>query len=424
MNAAIAPLLIALFSFYLRIKDLARPKGFVFDEVYYVDGARDLIKYGVEVTGSRPEFVVHPPLGKWLIAVGIKLFGDNEFGWRFSVAVVGALLILLIALIAHRLFASRILTAAASLLMALDGLALVHSRTALLDLFLTFFILIATYFWLQERFVLVGIALGCALAIKWSAAYFLLFFVLISLYRIFTHLELIEMPRAIVKKFGSLTLVPLGLYLMSWWGWFASARGWDRNWSKNPFASLWHYHAEMLHFHTTLTQRHSYQANPWSWSLMLRPTSFFYATPKGCGAPSCSQEVLALGTPLLWWSGTIALAVAFGLWVSSIYRRKSDRALNVIMIGIGAGYLPWFFFQKRTVFSFYAIIFEPFLILALIYCAHRLLMIPGRRRDVTIGLGIFLLVLALNFFYFLPLFNATPLTYDSWLARMWLPSWI
>jgi len=424
MTAAIAPILIALISFYLRLKDLARPRGFVFDEVYYVDGARDLLKYGVEVTGSKPEFVVHPPLGKWLIAGGIKIFGDNEFGWRFSVALFGSALILLIALIAHKLFSSPLLTAGASLLMALDGLALVHSRTALLDLFLTFFVLLATYFWLADKYLYFGISIGCALAIKWSAAYFLIIFFLIALYRIFSYQEIREMPKALVKKFGSLVLLPLAIYLLSWWGWFRSDRGWDRTWSNNPLVSLWHYHVEMLNFHTNLTEKHSYQANPWSWSLMLRPTSFFYATPKGCGAPSCSQEVLALGTPLLWWSGTIAMVVLVGMWISAISQRRSNNALNLIIIGIAAGYLPWFFFQKRTVFSFYAIVFEPFMILAILYLIYRLQKIEHRSREVKIGIGIYLFLIALNFLYFLPLYIATPIPYDAWYARMWLPSWI
>ena len=55
MVAAIAPILIALLSFFLRIVDLGRVKGFIFDEVYYVDGARDLLAYGVEVTGYIPK---------------------------------------------------------------------------------------------------------------------------------------------------------------------------------------------------------------------------------------------------------------------------------------------------------------------------------------------------------------------------------
>ena len=84
-----APILIALVSFILRIWNLGTPKGLVFDEVYYVDGAKDLLKYGVEVTGSSPEFIVHPSVGKWCIGLGIKLFGDNAFGWRVYTSSLG-----------------------------------------------------------------------------------------------------------------------------------------------------------------------------------------------------------------------------------------------------------------------------------------------------------------------------------------------
>ncbi len=110
MIAAIAPIVIATFSFLLRLNNLGSIKTLIFDEVYYVDGARDFLKYGVEVTGAQSEFVVHPPLGKWMIAAGIKVFGDDSFGWRFTTALVGSLMILLIALIAHKLFRNSLLT--------------------------------------------------------------------------------------------------------------------------------------------------------------------------------------------------------------------------------------------------------------------------------------------------------------------------
>ena len=169
MVAAIAPILIALASFILRLFNIASIKTPIFDEVYYVDGARDFLKYGVEVSGSESEFVVHPPVGKWMIAIGMKLFGDNPLGWRFMTALVGSLMILLIALIAHRLFYSPLLTALAAGLMAIDGLALVHSRTALLDNFLAFFLLTATYLFIARRYWWCGLFLGLALATKWSA---------------------------------------------------------------------------------------------------------------------------------------------------------------------------------------------------------------------------------------------------------------
>ena len=95
-----------------------------------------------------------------------------------------------------------------------------------------------------------------------------------------------------------------------------SDRGWSRQWSSNPLSSWIHYHSEMLNFHTGLTITHPYQANPWSWLIMGRPTSFFYASPDGCSTDNCAQEVLALGTPILWWVGTIAIAVVVGYWIT------------------------------------------------------------------------------------------------------------
>ena len=422
MAAGIAPILIALASFFLRVFHLGNIKTFIFDEVYYVDGARDLLKYGVEVSGNEPEFIVHPPVGKWIIAGGIQFFGDDAFGWRIATAVAGSIMILLVALIAHRLFRNKILTALASALMAVDGLALVHSRTALLDNFLALFILIATYFFLKRQYWWTAIALGLALGTKWSALYFIAIFGLIAIYRVFTHNSGKALLRPTLVRITQFSIVPLFIYCFSWIGWFRSDLGWARQYSSNVFSSLIHYHQQILNFHTSLTEKHSYQANPWIWLIMGRPTSFFYESPKGCGAQNCSQEILALGTPLLWWLATAALCVAVSLWIRGAVFRHFDPALTIIVAGMAAGYLPWFFYQSRTVFTFYAIVFQPFLILALVYCAQLLLTQYGKRGEMLIG-AIFLLIF-LNFIYFLPVYLGDVITYDSWRARMWFPSWI
>ena len=422
--AAIAPILIAIASFVLRIINLGLPKGFIFDEVYYVDGARDLMKYGVEVSGSNPEFIVHPPVGKWLIASGIKLFGDNEFGWRFASAVFGTLLILLFARLIHVLFYSPLLTALGAALMALDGLLLVHSRTALLDLFLTFFTLLGVFLWHRNRHIWAGIAFGLAIGCKWSAIYFVALIGLLAVYRILVAHDIRKSLKPIVAKFAQYGLLPVFVYTLTWIGWFVSDRGWSRQWSSNPLASWFHYHSEMLNFHTGLTEQHPYQANPWSWLIMGRPTSFFYASPQGCEAKDCAQEVLALGTPILWWVGTIAIAVVIGYWIKSLLLRRSDSALNIVVLGMAAGYLPWFAMQQRTAFSFYAIIFEPFMIVAIVYCA-KLLLDSGLKPVVSQSIvgGIFALIL-LCFLFFIPLFTGQIITYEDWRLRMWFESWI
>ena len=422
--AAIAPILIALASFVLRIINLGLPKGFVFDEVYYVDGARDLLKYGVEVDGTNPEFIVHPPVGKWLIASGIKLFGDSEFGWRFASAVFATLLILLFARLVHVLFYSPLLTALGAALMALDGLLLVHSRTALLDLFLTFFTLLGVLLWHRNRHIWAGIAFGLAIGCKWSAIYFVAVIGLIAVYKILVVRDIRKSAQQIAAKFLQYGLLPVVVYTLTWTGWFISDRGWSRQWSSNPFVSWLHYHSEMLNFHTGLTEKHPYEANPWSWLVMGRPTSFFYESPKGCGAKDCAQEVLALGTPILWWVGTISIAVVIGYWIKSLIHHRVDSAANLVVLGVVAGYLPWFAMQQRTVFSFYAIIIQPFLIIAIVYCA-KLLLGSGLRPAVSQSIvgGIFALIV-LCFIFFIPLFTGQVITYEDWQLRMWFESWI
>ena len=424
MTAAIAPVIIAIASFVLRLFNLGSPKGLIFDELYYVDGARDLLNFGVEVTGAEPEFIVHPPLGKWLIAAGIAIFGDNEFGWRFATAVIGTLLILLVARLVHVLFYSPFLTALAAGLMAIDGLLLVHSRTALLDLFLTFFTLLGLYLWSRNRHWWAGFTFGLALGCKWSAVYFIAVIAFITLYRILVAQDIRETPRKIAGAVARYGLLPLTVYTLTWLGWLLTDRGWDRQSSSNPFIALINYHAEMLSFHVGLTEKHPYQSNPLGWLVMSRPTSFFYDAPKGCASDECSREVLALGTPFLWWIGTVAILLVVFHWIKSLRNRTTDSAANIVIIGLVAGLLPWFALPDRTVFTFYAIIIQPFLILAIIYCAK--LLLQSRLKLVvsqSIIAGGFTLIF-LCFLYFLPLFIGQLITYDQWQDRMWFDSWI
>src|SRR5947209_5022941 len=92
-----------------------------------------------------------PPASFWgwagpllVTAFGTYLrFDLSPFGWRFAAALVGSLSILLLARIARRMTRSTLLGCFAGLLLALDGLEFVMSRTALLDIFVMFWVLAA-----------------------------------------------------------------------------------------------------------------------------------------------------------------------------------------------------------------------------------------------------------------------------------------
>src|SRR5580693_2904740 len=145
---------------FLRFYRLGQPHAIVFDETYYVGDAYGILRHGVEINhaanadtlllqgktnilASGGELVVHPPLGKIFIAGGEWLFGLTPFGWRFAVAVIGSISILMTARIARRMTRSTLLGCVAGLLLAVDGLELVLSRTAILDIFVMFWVLAA-----------------------------------------------------------------------------------------------------------------------------------------------------------------------------------------------------------------------------------------------------------------------------------------
>jgi len=402
--------LIIGFALTLRLWRLNQPKGYIFDEIYYAKNAASLINDGVELNAQGDaEFVVHPPVGKWLIGLGIKAFGDNEFGWRISAVIVGSASVLLIFMITQLLFKSFLLSNTAAALMSLDGLHLVMSRVALLDIFLMFFILLTFYLILRNNVWLSGVVIGLAGATKWSAFFLIPLLILLTINFSKFHLSVL------IRRIVQYILTPLAIYLTSWSGWILSSNGWGRQSGSNVLSSLWNYHREIITFHRELTETHAYAANPWSWLVLGRPTSFYYQTPTNCGAPSCSQEILAIGTPMLWWAGVFAIAITFGFFIS-----KPNQISAFVLAGIAGTYLPWFFIQDRTTFYFYSISILPFLILSVINLMNWVLH-KGLDRRYLYG---YLALVGLNFIYFLPILIGLEIPYSDWIDRMWLPSWI
>ncbi|WP_079063224.1 dolichyl-phosphate-mannose--protein mannosyltransferase [Streptacidiphilus griseoplanus] len=430
-------------------------------------------------TGS---FLAHPPMGKWMIAPGEWLFGLNPLGWRFMAAVVGTLSVLMLCRIGRRLFRSTALGCLAGALMAADGLQYVMSRVALLDIFVMFFVLAAFGCLLVDRDrararlaaalpvdeegfagpdpatadragtgprpwrVGAGLLLGLAAATKWNGLYFLAFFAVLTVLWDVGSRRLAGARRpclAVLRRdlgWSALSLLPTATaaYLVTWTGWFASDKGYGRHWADHrggtwswipaTLRSFWHYEYQVYQFNIGLHSPHRYQSNPWSWLVLGRPVLQYYESPKageqGCHAPAgCVQTVLALGTPLLWWSGCCALVYLLYRWAL-----RRDWRAGAVLCAVGAGYLPWFHYQDRTVFSFYAVAFAPFLCLAVAMTVGAMSGPPGasrtRRIQGTAAAGVLVLLIMLNFGYFLPVYTGDTIPYSAWNARMWFTGWI
>ena len=499
----LGPLLVTALGTFLRFNRLSIPHAIVFDETYYVGDAYGILRHGVEINhvhnadgllrtgssthilGTGGEFVVHPPLGKETIAVGEWLFGLTPFGWRLMVAILGSLAILMTARIARRMTRSTLLGCVAGLLLALDGLEFVMSRTALLDISVMFWVLAAFGCLVIDRDrsrarlaaavlrdaesadvaaeaglrppppwpgprlglrwwrVAAGLCLGLAIASKWNGIWFLPVFAVMTLaWDVGARKTAgFTSPGGRTAQDGlwlplSFGLVPAAAYLASWSGWFASPYGYDRQWAvqhgvHNPIwaalDSLYQYQRQVLDFSVTLTQHHPYQSWPWSWLVMSRPVSMYYdGHSHACGVHNCAQEVLAIGTPAIWWASIPALIACLVWWLL-----RRDWRAGAVLAGVAAGWLPWFWYawhDHRTMFFFYAVVFDPFLVIALALCLG-LIIGPARasigRRAVGAGLaGAYLLAVVADFWYMYPLFAAKIIPYTSWLARMWYHHWI
>ncbi|MCU1637846.1 MAG: hypothetical protein JWL94_493 [Microbacteriaceae bacterium] len=486
------PIAVTLLAAVLRLWNLGSPRRLVFDETYYVKDAYSLVKLGyegrwpegadarfvagnVDIFSSDAAYIAHPPLGKWIISLGLQVFGaEDPAGWRISTAIVGVLAVALICLIAFALFRSTLLATVAGGLLAVDGLAIVMSRTALLDNSLMFLALLgfgavlldrrqsaarlarwmtgrahlggSTHWgpalWWRPWLLTAGLLFGLATAVKWSGLYFLAAFAVYTLV-----VDAVARRRAGVQFWLSSTLlrqapvsflltvpVAAAAYLASWTGWLVTDGGYDRDWAKTQgesgilasLQSLWHYQVSIYTTNVGQESPHAYQANPLGWLLLIRPTAFLYdgsvEGEDGCVVSTCARFITSIANPLLWW-----LAVAAALYLLYRLIRRREWQVGLILTGVAAGYLPWLLYTERTVFQFYTIVFLPYLVLGLTFALGLILGRPtdasSRRlsgiRVTAIVLGFIVLVSA----FFWPAWTGLQVSGQYQQLHYWLPTW-
>ena len=68
--------------------------------------------------------------------------------------------------------------------------------------------------------------------------------------------------------------------------------------------------------------------------------------------------MLLLGNPVVWWFGAVAAIWSVVAWVG-----RRDWRYGLVVIGIAVTWLPWLRYDDRPIFSYYAIVILPFLIL-------------------------------------------------------------
>ena len=333
----------------IRLWRIEYPPSKSFDEVYYVDAAENLL------AGKGDPNGVHPPLGKWLIAGGIMVAGDNSFGWRLAPALSGAICVLLVYLLSLKLFNSRTTASMASLLLMLDPLSFVHSRMGMLDIFLPLFSLLACLFLVQGMvdpargklwFALSGVAIGAGLSVKWSLLSILLVLVVSVLFIVKRKGD--SFLRRLERLYLFFVLLPAAVYLLSYLHFFSSG-GSIIDWLGTQ--------GGMLNYHLTMKETHPDALNPILWWIGQHLYYIDYST---------NAQIWAKSNPYTWMPGA---AAAFFLGFEGLRGKKPNQILPTLAFVVQ--YLMWFL-SPRIVFLFYMVPIVPFLHLSLGFCLARI----------------------------------------------------
>jgi len=493
--------LVAL-GFAIRVVNIGRPAYIEFDETYYAKDAWTLLHLGYEGTwgqdandqiaagvvdgwSSTPSFIVHPQLGKWLIASGEQLFGMTPFGWRFASLVFGCLLIGAVVRMARRLGRSTLVGAMAGLFITVDGLSFVLSRIALLDIFEAFFTVAAVGCWLADRDwfrhrladhlrannllnlgggygplllwrpwrLASGLLFGAACGCKWNAVYVLAVFGILSLVHDYRARLMAGAGRSAVRSlvrdglaaFCYLVVGALVVYVATWTSWLLTDGGYDRQWgAQHPddlltralgpaLGSLVHYHYDIYAFHTgdwIAEQTHTYDAKPAGWPIMARVIGIdavngIQPGEDGCTAvdDTCLRVISGAGTPFLWWFACLAVIAGLFFWIGG---RQWNYCVPIV--AAAATWLMWFPSSDRPTFFFYAIMLIPFTATVLALVLGRILGPADapplrRRRGAFIATAATVLIVA-NFIFIYPILTDALMTRRQWLMRMWFSTWI
>lgn len=406
-----------------------------FDEIYH---ARTAYEY---LESYTPYEITHPPLGKGIITLGIRIFGFNPFGWRIMGALFGIAMLPLLYVFAKRIFKRTRYAAIATLLLAVDNMHFALTRIATIDSYSIFFIIAMYYFmyeYMQRSFNrdkfwktlvplgLCGIFFALGAATKWLCLYAAVGLCVLFFYTVFQRVQEYRYAKKhgmeeVTKPFRKrliLTLlfcvlvfliIPALTYCASYQP-YANAAG-----EGYGLKEIWENQKYMLNYHSNLDPDtvHPYSSSAYTWPFSIRPVFFFWAQN---AAPGMEGVIWCMGNPILWWGGIAAILYLLG-------RRKKDgvkdKGMPLTIIAALTGFLPWVF-VTREVFIYHYFAVLPFLIFLIVFTLRHLEQRGRWGKTLSISF-VALCVLAFAMFY--PA-NTGIVVPQTWLKLIrWLPSW-
>lgn len=411
-----------------------------FDEIYHARTAYEFVH------GLTTYETTHPPLGKIIMSLGVRIFGMNPFGWRIMGVLLGILMLPVLYALSRRLFKETWIATVATIMFAFDFMHFSQTRIATIDVFVTFFIICSYYFMykyyqmsfydtsLKQTFMTLGacgILMGCQMAAKWTGVYAaaglaVIFFCTLGK-RVQEYLYAKKHMGGvtngishdyIVKNFRGLAIktilfccvffvvIPAVIYTCS----YIPFRTYDG--TTNLVKKMLDNQSLMFNYHKGVDQDHPFKSRWWQWPIMYRPIWYFSGTVDAVKG----EGISAFGNPFVWWAGIPAF---FYLVHRTI--RKIDKKALFLIIAYLSQYLPWVF-VGRTTFIYHYFTSVPFVVLMVAYCFY--ILVKEKKVPKGVIFGYTALVVAV-FLLFYPVLAGQPINKEFvYKFLRWMDSWV
>jgi len=354
--------------------------GTYFDEIYFP-------RTGYEhVNGLSVYENTHPPLGKLFIALGIKIFGMNPFGWRFMGTFLGVLLVPVMYLFALKIFKKRLYGFVAAFLMMFEFMRFSQTRLATIDTYSVLFVMLMYYFMYDyfttktydlrftqslKPLIFCGLFFGVGIASKWTSMYAgagLAFLFFLAKYLEYNDIQKRRykwpkgQPSWMVADFLPTCLVciicflviPAIIYTLC----YIPYKAGDPD--NGLITIMWENQLSMYSYHSNLNAEHGFSSSWWQWPILMRPI-WYYVKPES--VEGMRSTIASFGNPAIWWTGIAAV-------ISSVVIawKKNDKKMLVVFVAFAMQYCPWMLVTRCT-FIYHFFTSVPFVILMIVYCA-------------------------------------------------------
>ena len=371
-----------------------------FDEIYHARTAYEHIR------GIYPYEISHPPLGKIILGLGIRMFGMTPFGWRFMGTLLGVAMVPILYVFLKNLFGKTKVALCGSALFAFDFMHLTQTRIATIDTYAVLFILLMYYFMYRYLtlpagtffargapwLALSGLFWGIGAASKWTVIYGGAGLAL--LYFIGLYFKIRDWPRPAAEEEpgGSDTpwegeaprlgpwlmktlafsvlcfvLIPAVIYTLSYLP-YAQAKG-DTSLA-GLVQVMWDNQKYMFTYHKGVHDPHPYESRWYQWVVDGRPILYYL---DNTSVPGSKSAFGAFSNPVVCWGGLLALIST----AVQMVRRRCGKALFIV-VAYFSQLAPWFFIT-RTTFAYHYFPSILFLVFALSYLMNDLLEREPRR---------------------------------------------